>query len=63
METIALIQKLHELKKAVRFEDIETVKRLIDEAEECAVAIQRRCPEQLRRDSRSHLPSLLLSGH
>jgi hypothetical protein len=58
METVALIQKLRDLKKAIGCEDVARLRQQVDEAEKLAVLIQHESPEQMRRESRSQLPNL-----
>ena len=60
MLTVKLIQKLRELRRAIGVEDVTTVLRMVIEAEECALQVQRETPEQLRRTSR--LESIGLGG-
>jgi hypothetical protein len=58
METVALIQKLREIRKAIGYEDAAALRKLLDEAEVYAVRLQHETPEQMRRESRSNLPTL-----
>jgi len=52
MHTVKLIQKLREIRRAIGVEDASIVIKMVIEAEECAVQIQRETPEQTRRTSR-----------
>lgn len=57
MNTIDLIQKLHDIEHAIGVEDQSTIRQRVIEALECAVRLQRESPEQLRRASRLGLSS------
>lgn len=52
MHTVKLIQKLRDIRRAIGVEDEATVLKMLMEAEECAVQLQRETPEQIRRTSR-----------
>jgi hypothetical protein len=52
MLTVKLIQKLREIRRAIGVEDPSIVLKMVTEAEEYAVQVQRETPEQTRRTSR-----------
>lgn len=58
METIALLQKLHAIQRAIDNQDTQTLHCLVTEAEELVRVMQRNTEEQRRRDSRVRAPYL-----
>jgi hypothetical protein len=52
MHTVQLIQKLREIERALELEDRSIIRRLLIEAQECALRVQRETEEQTRRESR-----------
>lgn len=58
METIALLQKLHAIQRAIDDQDPLTLHCLVTEAEELVRLMQRNSEEQRRRESRIHAPAL-----
>ena len=58
MNTIELIQKLHDIERSIGVEDSSSLRRKVVEALECAVRIQRESPEQLRRQSRLNISDI-----
>ncbi len=61
MNTISLLQKLQELEQAVGVEGVVTLRRMVADARECALEIQRNSPEQLRRNSRAEQARAILA--
>lgn len=59
METIALLQKLHAIQRAIDGQDTQTLHSLVAEAEELVRRMQRNSEEQRRRESRTHAPAIL----
>jgi len=58
MNTIELIQKLHDIECALGVEDSSAIRKRVVEALECAVRLQRETPEQHRRQSRFGLSEI-----
>ena len=52
METIALLQKLHSIHRAIDDQDASLLHRLVAEAEDLVRIMQRNTDEQRRRESR-----------
>ena len=58
MATVALIQKLQDIKNSLGIESFATIHHMLNEAQEVALCIQRETPEQRRRDSRFLHPNI-----
>jgi hypothetical protein len=52
MNTVLLLQKLDEIERALDVEERATIRKMVLDAQQCALEIQRESPEQMRRDSR-----------
>ncbi len=52
MNTVILIEKLNEIEQALGKEEPNAIRRMLIEAQDCALKIQRASVEQMRRDSR-----------
>ena len=52
MNTVALIEKLNKIERALDVEEHDTIRELLRDAQQCALQLQRETPEQMRRDSR-----------
>lgn len=52
MNTVILIQKLNEIEQSLGKAEPVAIRRLLLEAQDCALNIQRASVEQMRRDSR-----------
>ena len=52
MNTVALLQKLDEIERALDGDERATIRKLVLDAQQCALQLQRESPEQMRRDSR-----------
>lgn len=57
MNTIALLEKLNKIERALEVEERGTIRELLRDAQQCALQLQRETPEQMRRDSRVSLHS------
>ncbi len=52
MNTVPLIQKIHEIKDSLGEVSLARIHQMLNEAEQYALSIQRESPEQERRASR-----------
>jgi hypothetical protein len=52
MNTVLLIQKIHEIKDSLGEVSLARIQQMLNEAEQYALSIQRESPEQARRASR-----------
>jgi hypothetical protein len=52
MNTVVLLQKLGEIERALDVEERATIRKMVLDAQQCALQLQRESPEQMRRDSR-----------
>ncbi len=55
MNTVALIEKLNKIERALEAGESATIRELLRDAQQCALQLQRETPEQMRRDSRASL--------
>ena len=53
MYTVLLIEKLQEIERALDLDDCTVIRKMLAEAQQYAVLLQRESPEQMRRDSRA----------
>jgi hypothetical protein len=54
MYIVLLLQKLREIEGALELEERATLRKMVAEAQQYAIDLQRETPEQMRRDSRFH---------
>jgi hypothetical protein len=54
MYIVLLLQKLREIEGALEREERAVLRKMVAEAQQYAVDLQRETPEQMRRDSRFH---------
>jgi hypothetical protein len=52
MNTVILLQKLTEIELALDRGESATLRKMLHDAQQCALQLQRESPEQRRRDSR-----------
>jgi len=52
MNPLWLLEKLKEIERALDLEERSTIRRMVVEAQQYAIQMQRDTPEQMRRDSR-----------
>jgi uncharacterized membrane protein len=57
MNTVILLQKLTEIEQALDREEKATLRKMLRDAQQCALQLQRESPEQRRRDSRCVCPN------
>jgi hypothetical protein len=52
MNTVVVLQKLNEIERALDVEERATIRKMLLDAQQCVLQLQRESPEQRRRDSR-----------
>jgi hypothetical protein len=52
MNPLWLLEKLKEIERALENEERSTIRKMVTEAQQYAIQMQRETPEQMRRDSR-----------